>query len=100
MGSFRTMRSRRFFEDQLDPEDRRELRCRRIVQSIRGDLENGARAYVRKIANTDHYDLYRIELERPDVSYVRTTILDHEAMAVLLEQTTEKSLHEQFVFRD
>ena len=94
------MRSRRFFEDQLDPEDRRELRCRRIVESIQKDLNEGARALVRQIAQTDSYDLYRLEIERPDVAYERITILDHEAMAVLLEQTPRDQVAAQIVFRD
>jgi hypothetical protein len=77
---------------------RAERRMRRILASIARDVDEGGTARVRQILRVPH-ELYRIEVERPDMSYVRTTVLGREALTVLLEETPENLLRERFIFR-
>src|SRR5215831_3117305 len=76
-GTFRWIRGVRTFE--LDPERLRLQRVRAIIRSIQRDLDEGGRACVRQIMKGP--ELFRIELERPDWSYLRTTILDRATRA-------------------
>jgi len=73
-------------------------RVRRILASIQRDVDAGGTALVRQILALPR-ELYRIEVERPDMSYLRTTVLDREALTALLEETPESLLRERFVFR-
>ena len=82
---------------QLDPERLRLQRIRSIIKSIQRDLDEGGRAYVRQIMNGP--ELFRIELERPDWSYNRTTILDRETLTSLLEATPESTVRSCMTFR-
>ena len=94
-GNFRWIRGVRTF--QLDPEHLRLQRIRSIIKSIQRDLDEGARAYVRQIMKGP--ELFRIELERPDWSYLRTTILDRETLRSLLEATPEATVRSSMFFR-
>ncbi|MFI5314470.1 MAG: hypothetical protein ACHQ6T_02120 [Myxococcota bacterium] len=94
-GTFRWIRGVRTFE--LDPERLRLQRIRAIIRSIQRDLDEGGRAYVRQIMKGP--ELFRIELERPDWSYLRTTILDRETLSSLLEQTPEATVRSSMFFR-
>ena len=94
-GNFRWIRGIRTFE--VDPERLRIQRIRSIIKSIQRDLDEGGRAYVRQIMKGP--ELFRIELERPDWSYNRTTILDRETLRSLLEQTPESTVRECMRFR-
>ncbi len=97
-GSFRHSNRARAFELQLPPEDRRGRRVERILASIQADLSQGGTAYVRQILAGTR-ELYRLELELPEMGYQRITILDREALTTLLEETTEQELRERFTFR-
>ncbi len=44
-------------------------------------------------------ELYRLELELPDMAYQRVTILDRDALTELLEQTGEQAVRDRFRFR-
>ena len=44
-------------------------------------------------------ELFRIELERPDWSYLRTTILDRETLRSLLEATPAATVRSSRFFR-
>ncbi len=70
----------------------------RIIDSIQSDLDLGGTCRVRQILNGPR-ELFRIELERPEMSYERTTILDREALTQLLEQLPEQTIRESFLFR-
>ncbi len=61
------------------------------------DLDEGGRAYVRQILRGP-LELYRIELERPDMSYQRTTIVDRATLETLLEETPEETVRSSFRF--
>ena len=94
-GNFRWIRGVRTF--QLDPERLRLQRIRSIIKSIQRDLDDGGRAYVRQIMKGP--ELFRIELERPDWAYQRTTILDRETLTSLLEATPESTVRSCMRFR-
>ena len=71
------------FDAVLDAHDRRrqkaERRVRRILASIQRDVDEGGTARVRQILRNPQ-ELYRIEVERPDMSYLRTTVLGRDAL--------------------
>ena len=92
---FRWVRGIRAFE--VDPEQLRAQRVRAIIRSIQRDLDEGGRACVRQIMKGP--ELYRIELERPDWSYNRTTILDRETLTAFLEATPEQTVRSCMTFR-
>jgi hypothetical protein len=82
----------------MDPRAWRAHRVHGILASIRSDLDQGGTASVRQILRGP-VELYRLELELPELAYQRTTILDRDTLTVLLEQTSEQSLRERFTFR-
>ncbi len=97
-GSFRHANQERAFELYADPVSHQERRVRRILASIQQDIDEGCTALVRQILCQPR-ELYRLELERPDLSYQRITILDRDSLTALLEQTSEEALRERFRFR-
>ena len=44
-------------------------------------------------------ELYRLELELPELAYQRITILDRETLTHLLEKLPERSLGDRFAIR-
>lgn len=96
-GSFRRLRGARPYELDLDEIEKRQRRIRRILSSIQRDVDEGGRASVRQILRGP-LELYRIELERPDMSYQRTTIVDRATLELLLEETPEDTLRASFHF--
>ncbi len=97
-GSFRVASQRRAFDVYGDPDIRRARRIRRILASIQDDLEQGGTVYVRQILRGT-MELYRLELELPELAYQRITILDRETLTELLSQTREQDLRDRFTFR-
>ncbi len=97
-GSFRVGSQRRTYSVYIDPRSRRAHRINRILASIREDLDQGGTASVRQILRGP-VELYRLELELPELAYQRTTILDRETLTALLERTNEPALRERFTFR-
>ena len=97
-GSFRIGNQQRTYALYLDPRTRGAHRVNRILASIRDDLDQGGTANVRQILRGP-IELYRIELELPELAYQRTTILDRESLTALLERTPEQALRERFTFR-
>jgi len=98
-GSFRHASHERTFELYVDPIGRSERRVGRILASIQQDIAEGCTALVRQILCQPR-ELYRLELERPDLAYQRITILDRDTLTTLLEQTSEETLRERFTFRE
>ncbi len=97
-GGFRAMRSTRTLETFQDPVFQSEMRVRRVIQSIHQDIAEGGNAYVRQILRGPR-ELYRIELERPEMAYTRITILDGDALETLIEETAEATLQTRFRFQ-
>jgi hypothetical protein len=96
-GAFK-LANRRRPEWPLDPRLRRERRVRRILASIQSDLDNGGRASVRQILRGPR-ELYRIELELPEMAYQRTTILDRDSLTRLLAQADESVFRTRITIR-
>jgi len=94
-GVFRWGRGLRTFE--VDPERLRVQRVNAIIRSIQRDLDEGGRACVRQIMNGP--ELFRLELERPDWRYQRTTILDRDTLRSLLEATPVEVVRSSMRFR-
>jgi hypothetical protein len=89
---------RRGYLSFLTPDARRARRVRRILDSILQDLDQGGTASVRQILRGP-VELYRLELELPELAYQRTTILDRKTLTTLLETTPEQALRQQIRFR-
>ncbi len=81
----------------LDPWGEGQRRVRAILHSIQQDVFEGATARVRQILSSPH-ELYRVEVEREEWSYLRTTILDRDALEALIEETPEQLVEERFSF--
>jgi hypothetical protein len=66
---------------------RSELRCQRILDSLRSEIVEGAGAHSLRIRQvfTRPREIYRLELERPELGYQRTTFLDRDALEALLD---------------
>ena len=97
-GSFRLAYQARPIEVYEDPLGLVSRRAGRILASIQHDIDEGGTARVRQILNGPR-ELYRLEIERADLAYQRTTILDRHTLETLLEQTPEETLRERFYFR-
>jgi hypothetical protein len=70
-----------------NPLARSELRVQRILESLRSEiLEAGAAANlrIRQVFETPR-EIFRLELELPELGYQRTILLDREALEELLE---------------
>ena len=80
-----------------DPWAGAERRVRAILMSIQRDLFDGGTARVRQILSSPR-ELYRVEVEREEMSYQRTTILDRDALEALIEETPEALVEERFSF--
>lgn len=61
-------------------------RCDRIVDSLRAQILEGDEDQSLRIRQifTAPREIYRVEIERPEQSYQRTTLLDREALEELL----------------
>jgi hypothetical protein len=70
----------------LDPLARSELRSQRILQSLRSEIVGGAGSSlrIRQVFQSPR-EIFRLELERPEYCYQRTTLLDRDALEELLE---------------
>ena len=62
-----------------------DLRAQRILDSLRSEIvEGGGQLRIRQVFETPR-EIYRVELELPDMGYLRTTLLDRDALESLLE---------------
>ena len=85
-GSFKFARTDRAFEQFEDPALRSARRSQRIIESIRSEISESfePELRIRKIFSTPR-EIFRLELEVPELGYQRTTLLDREALETLLE---------------
>ena len=59
-------------------------RCQKIVDSLCNEILEGENLRIRRIFEQPRA-IYRIELDRPEMSYQRTTLLDEDTLEELLE---------------
>ena len=86
-GAYKLASRSRSFEGQLHPALRSARRVQRILDSLRLELagEGGCGSVrVRRILS-EPVEVFRLELERPELSYQRVTLLDRECLEELLE---------------
>jgi hypothetical protein len=86
-GTFKLLgQARRIARDAMDPLTLCGDRSDRIVNSLRTQILEGDDDQSLRIRQIFDYpkEIYRIEIERPDQSYQRTTLLDRDALEDLL----------------
>ena len=86
-GTFKIGNRNGAFDAHLDPIVRSDMRVQRILESLRNEIvESGGSPSlrIRQIFESPR-EIYRIELELPELGYQRTTLLDRDALEELLE---------------
>jgi hypothetical protein len=86
-GTYKLAGRSRSYEAQLHPALRAARRVQRILDSLRHELagEGGCgQVRVRRILS-EPVEVFRLELERPELSYQRVTLLDRDCLEELLE---------------
>lgn len=86
-GSYKiSHRGRDFPAAYPNPLARSELRTQRILQSLRDEIVEGGvdHVRVRQVFRTPR-EIFRLELELPELGYQRTILLDRDALEELLE---------------
>ncbi len=61
-----------------------DTRCQKLVDSLCVEILEGENLRIRQVFERPRA-IYRIELDKPDMSYQRTTLLDEETLEELLE---------------
>jgi len=84
-GSYKIASRSRAFEALLPPEARAEGRVQRLLDSLRTEILGGGESglRIRRIFTTPR-EVYRLELQVPELGYQRTTLLDRDALEELL----------------
>lgn len=93
-GSYKIASRQRAFDALLDPRVRGARRVRRIVDSLRTQIVDGGGEIglrIRRVFTTPR-EIFRVELERPELGYQRTTLLDREALEELLAADDVRAL--------
>lgn len=86
-GRFKLVSRHRAFDAYLDPALRAARRVERILDSLRAEIAQGQAEdaiRVRRIFQSPR-EIFRLEIEDPARGYLRTTLLDREALEELLE---------------
>ena len=86
-GSYRIISRARSADPLLHPALRTARRVQRILDSLRAEICGEDRCptvRVRQVFSTPR-EIFRLELEDPDLGYQRTTLLDRDALEELLE---------------
>lgn len=86
-GTFKIANRSGTFDAFLDPLLDSERRGQRILESLRNEIVlggDGKNLRIRQVFRTPR-EIYRLELELPELGYQRTTLLDRDALEELLE---------------
>jgi hypothetical protein len=80
----------------VDPLAHSELRSQRILDSLRSEILEGADGVrIRRIFSSPR-EVFRLEIEVPELGYQRTTLLDRDALDELLATDDVRALvHER-----
>jgi len=86
-GTFKLLgRARRDQLDAMDPLSLSDDRSNRIIDSLRSqilELDVDQSLRIRQIFENPR-EIYRVEIDRPEQAYLRTTLLDRDALEDLL----------------
>lgn len=94
-GSYKIASRERAFDALLEPELRSAQRARRILDSLRAEiLEGGDALRIRRIFSSPR-EVFRLEIELPELGYQRTTLLDRSALDELLAADDVRALVHQ-----
>ena len=94
-GSYKIASRNRAFDAMLIPELRSAERARRILDSLRNQiLEASDGLRIRRIFSSPR-EIFRLEIDVPEMGYQRTTLLDREALDELLETDDVRALVHQ-----
>jgi hypothetical protein len=84
-GSYRILaRSRRALEDQLAPELASVRRVERILASLLEDFRCESTVVRARCIFREPREIFRLEIQNPERSYQRTTLLDRDVLDELL----------------
>jgi hypothetical protein len=83
-GSYKIASRPRAFEALLPPEVRSEGRVQRLLDSLRTQILAGGEGLRIRLIFTTPREIYRLELQVPELGYQRTTLLDRDALEELL----------------
>jgi hypothetical protein len=95
-GSYKIASRSRAFDGLLGPELRNERRAQRILDSLRSEILEGADGVrIRRIFSSPR-EVFRLEIEVPELGYQRITLLDRDALDELLATDDVRALvHER-----
>jgi len=83
-GSYKIASRQRSYEDFAEPELRSERRARKLIDSLRTQIVEGEHGLrIRRVFTTPR-EVFRLELELPELGYQRTTLLDRDTLEELL----------------
>ena len=69
---------------KFDPLDFADTRCQKLVDSLCIEIMEGENLRIRRVFEQPRA-IYRIEIDKPEMNYQRTTLLDEETLEELLE---------------
>lgn len=82
-GSFKVPSRNRSFEAYLDPNVRDARRVQRLVESLRGEIQDDATTVRARRIFAEPRELFRLEIENPEMGYHRTTVLERPVLDAL-----------------
>jgi hypothetical protein len=80
-----------------DPDHLAARRVRGVLTSLHRDIRAGSRVRIRRIG-AQPGERFRLELERSDLACRRITLLDADALEVLLEELGEEAVGQSVDF--
>jgi len=95
-GTYKRISRNRAFDTLLEPYARIHGRSQRILDSLRSEILGagpGQSLRIRQIFENPR-EIFRVELEVPELNYQRTTLLDRDALEELLESDEVRGLLE------
>ncbi len=94
-GSYKIASRNRAFDAMLIPELRSAERVRRILDSLRSQILEGSDGLRIRRIFTSPREVFRLEIDVPEMGYQRTTLLDREALDELLATDDVRALVRQ-----
>jgi len=85
-GAYKILNGNRVFDSFVDPMPTGDYRMQRMLESLRNEIlevGGGENLRIRMVIQSPR-EIYRLELELPELGYQRTTLLDREALEELL----------------
>ena len=94
-GSYKIGSRNRAFDATLIPALRSAERARRILDSLRSQILEGSDGLRIRRIFTSPREVFRLEIDVPEMGYQRTTLLDREALDELLATDDVRALVRQ-----